>query len=68
MPSNFAARLCLRQDILKVTPLGISKKMLDIASQPIFDACFSLLGMSFECVRELGDHFVLHLGPKMIKA
>ena len=60
MAGDFAGGFCLHDDELEVPPLCVSEQMLNVAGEPVFDACFSLLGVglkvSSEAVDEVGVH------------
>lgn len=48
MARDLAGGLGLGQDVDEVVPLRVSKKVLKVTSQPVFDAAFCLLGVGLE--------------------
>ena len=50
MARNLACGLGLGYDCDKLSPIGITQKVLNVACQPLFDTTFSFLGMLFELI------------------
>jgi hypothetical protein len=50
--------------LVEVAPLGIAEKLLEIASQPVFDAALGLLGVAFESLGELMNEVGFHRYPE----
>jgi hypothetical protein len=59
---NFAGGFCLGNGgLVEIAPFSVAKKLLEIASQPVFDTVFGLLGMALkgvgQCLYLAGFHY-----------
>ena len=53
VPRDLAGSSCLENGgVVEVAPLTIAQQMLKIAGKPKLDAPFSLLGVTFESIRQ----------------